>query len=67
MTEGMPIILDYAFHKVQLHRIEGFVESKNIACKRGIEKLGFQWEGCMRDCEVKDEAFISLDIYALLH
>lgn len=66
MREAMPLITEYGFSKLQLHRIEGIVESENMACKRAIGKLGFEYEGTMRECEIKNGAFISLDIYAKL-
>lgn len=64
MSETMPLILEYAFNKRGLRRIEGFVETKNTNCKKALAKLDFQLEGTMKDCEIKNGAFISLDIYA---
>lgn len=46
--------------------IEGYVDSRNIACKKAIEKMGFIFEGSMRDCEIKDNQFLSVDIYSKL-
>ncbi|MFK8057262.1 MAG: GNAT family N-acetyltransferase [Saprospiraceae bacterium] len=66
MYETMPLIFNHAFDSIGLHRIEGFVESKNTNCKKAITKLGFTQEGSMVDCEVKNGKFISLDIYAKL-
>ncbi len=67
MMEAMPLICDYAFHKLGLHRIEGFVETENINCKRAMVKLHFNHEGTMIECEVKNGKFISLDIFAKLN
>ncbi|MEO1436051.1 MAG: GNAT family N-acetyltransferase [Bacteroidota bacterium] len=67
MSEAMPVICQYGFEELGVHRIEGFVESNNHNCKRAMAKLDFVYEGKMRDCEVKDGAFISLDIYAKLN
>jgi ribosomal-protein-alanine N-acetyltransferase len=64
MTEAMPLICKHGFEHLGLHRIEGLVESDNLNCKRAMAKLDFQHEGTMKDCEIKDEKFISLDIYA---
>jgi len=64
MTEAMPLICNYGFHELGLHRIEGFVETNNLACKRAMAKLDFWHEGTMVDCEIKNGHFISLDIYA---
>ncbi|MEZ4918509.1 MAG: GNAT family protein [Saprospiraceae bacterium] len=66
MREAMPLICQYAFEKMNIHRIEGFVESENTNCKNAMSKLDFQHEGTLRDCEIKNGAFISLDVYALL-
>ena len=64
MTETMPIITDYAFSQIGLHRIEGFVEPENLNCKNALAKLNFKLEGTMQDCEVKNDKFISIDIYS---
>ncbi len=66
MKEAMPLICNYGFENLGLHRIEGFVESGNINCKNAMAKLDFQHEGTMKDCEVKNGEFISLDIYSKL-
>ncbi len=64
MKEAMPLICNYGFDKLGLHRIEGFVEADNTNCKKAMAKLDFQHEGTMKDCEIKNGKFISLDIYA---
>lgn len=66
MTEVMPIVCGYGFEILRLHRIEGFVETGNISCKNAMKKLDFNYEGTMRDCEIKNGKFISIDIYAKL-
>ncbi|OUD35320.1 GNAT family N-acetyltransferase [Flavobacterium sp. FPG59] len=66
MKEAMPLLCDYGFDNLGLHRIEGFVESENKNCKNAIAKLDFQHEGTMKECEIKNGKFISLDIYAKL-
>lgn len=66
MMEAIPIICNYGFNNLGLHRIEGFVDSDNINCKKAMAKLNFQYEGTMRDSEMKDDKFINLDIYAII-
>ncbi len=66
MKEVIPEICDYGFKTIGLHRIEGFVESENINCKRAFEKVNFTYEGTMKECELKNGKFISIDIYSLL-
>lgn len=67
MTEAMPLICKYGFDKLGLHRIEGPVETENIISKKAMDKLNFKHEGTMRDCEIKNGRFISLDIYAIIN
>ncbi|MCU0344204.1 MAG: GNAT family N-acetyltransferase [Ignavibacterium sp.] len=66
MTKILPIICNYGFENLGLHRIEGFVETDNLNCKKALQKLDFKHEGTMKDCEIKNGKFISLDIYAKL-
>lgn len=66
MTEAIPLICNYGFENLGLHRIEGLVEINNINCKRALDNLGFKHEGTMRECEIKDGRFISLDVYSKL-
>jgi [ribosomal protein S5]-alanine N-acetyltransferase len=67
MTEALPLIIQYGFEHMGLHRVEGIVEPENISCKRALGKLGFQYEGTMRDCEIKNGKFISLEIHAMIN
>lgn len=62
----MPAICNYGFNNLGLHRIEGFVETENKNCKNAMAKLDFQYEGSMKECEIKNGKFISIDIYAKL-
>lgn len=64
MKEAMPLICKYGFDKLGLHRIEGFVDSENKNCLNALTKLDFKYEGTMKECEIKNGRFISLDIYA---
>ena len=38
MTEVMPIICNYGFDNLELHRIEGLVETDNLNCKNVMKK-----------------------------
>lgn len=64
MKEAMPLICNYGFESLGLHRIEGIVETENKNCKNAMTKLDFEHEGTMKECEIKNGKFISLDIYA---
>ena len=64
MREVFPFLVDYGFGALGLHRIEGLVETENLNCKRAMDKLDFVHEGTMKECELKNGKWISLDIYA---
>ncbi|MFW6257335.1 MAG: GNAT family N-acetyltransferase [Prolixibacteraceae bacterium] len=64
MTEVMPLICEFGIKNLSLHRIEGFVDSENEKCKKALARLEFNYEGTMVDCEIKNERFVSIDIYA---
>lgn len=49
-----------------LHRLEAFVEEGNLASSRLLQKGGFQYEGTMRDYEMKNGRYISVQIFSLL-
>ena len=67
VNEAIPHICQYGFNTLQLHRIEGFVDSNNQSCKKTLSRLKFEYEGTMVDCEWKDGNSISLDIFALIN
>lgn len=66
IPEAIQPVLKYVFKVLGLHRIEALVEEGNAASSRVLEKAGFQHEGTMRECEVKNGRRISLEIWALL-
>ncbi|WP_299568106.1 GNAT family N-acetyltransferase [uncultured Pedobacter sp.] len=66
MQEAFPLICSYGFDTLGLNRIEAFVETENSNCKKAIEKLNFKHEGTMRNCEIKDNKFLSIAIYSKL-
>lgn len=66
MKKVVPVICDYGFDKLELHRIEGFVDSENKNCKRAMSALDFEIEGTMRDCEIKNNKFVSIEVYSTI-
>lgn len=64
VTESIPLICNYAFNDLEIHRIEAQVETENVNCKKTMKKLDFIHEGTLVDYELKDGKYISLDIFA---
>ena len=67
MLECMPPIIQYAFDNMQVHRITAIVETGNERSERLLHQFRFQYEGMLRDAEIKNGRFISLRYFALLN
>ena len=66
MTDGMTALIDYAFSELGLRRLEADVDPDNWASRALLERLGFEWEGYLRDrWLVAGETFDSI-FYGLL-
>ncbi len=48
-TEALRQILKFAFDKLKLHKVTGIAFEWNIASRRIMEKVGFKYEGTLRD------------------
>lgn len=64
--EALQEVLAYWKNSKTLHRMEAFVEEGNTASSKLLQRAGFQYEGTMRDCEIKHGNYISLGIYSLV-
>jgi ribosomal-protein-alanine N-acetyltransferase len=67
MKEAMQMICKHGFEELGLHRIEGYVESHNANCQKAMAKLDFELEGTMKDYEIKEGQYISVDIYSRIN
>ncbi|CAL1517884.1 GNAT family N-acetyltransferase [Chitinophaga sp. MM2321] len=66
MTEAAGILLTYGYQELQLNRIEAFVDLENIASSRLLTKLGFRFEGLLRDAFFEKGRFVNAQLYSLL-
>lgn len=66
ISEAFLEVMNDAFSRLNLHRIEAFVETGNMNSKKVLEKFQFKFEGTMKDCEIKNGDFIGISIYAKL-
>jgi ribosomal-protein-alanine N-acetyltransferase len=64
MKKVFPLICNYGFTSLNLQIIEGFVETKNINCKKAMAKTGFNYKETRVNCEVKNGKEISLAVYS---
>lgn len=67
VTEAADTVIKYAFSEMDLHRIMAEVEDDNAASIASLKKLGFQYEGTQKECEIKEGRFLNLEMYALLN
>jgi UDP-4-amino-4,6-dideoxy-N-acetyl-beta-L-altrosamine N-acetyltransferase len=64
--EATRMILDYAFNVLNLHRIFLRVHATNCAAVALYHKLGFVFEGSLRDATFNDGKFVDVICYSLL-
>ncbi len=67
MLEVIPEIIKYAFDILTIHRVEATVEKGNNSSIKLLNKLNFENEGTLKECEFKNGKFIDLGCYALLN
>ena len=67
MPEAVSAILTYGFTEMELHRIEAVIEDANTRSKSLLLKLGFQYEGNLRQRFVSRHGFENEYYYGLLH
>lgn len=63
-SEGITPILAFAAHTLHMHRIGAETEPENTESRRVLEKLGFKQEALLRDYEVNNGKYVSLEIWA---
>ena len=66
MTEAVKQICEYVFAKSDIIRIYAEPFAYNIASCRVLEKVGFQYEGTLRNNAVKNSKVIDMKMYSLL-
>jgi len=64
--EGMQLALQFAFHEINLHRVQLYVFSYNIRAINLYEKLGFKREGIQREFLQRDGERHDFYLYGML-
>lgn len=67
IRESASEVIGFLFNKLEVHRIEAYVEAENKNSYSTLLNLGFKHEGRMVDAERKNGRYISVDIFALLN
>lgn len=66
MQEALHGLLTYAFNELKIHRISAEVEIENLKSQQLLQAFNFTLEGIRRECEIKEDKYISLMNYSLL-
>jgi ribosomal-protein-serine acetyltransferase len=65
-TASVRAVLQFAFERLGFNRIELKCAVANVASQRVAERLGFAWEGLLRQAELVDGAYLDHFVYGLL-
>lgn len=65
-TEVARLLLQFGFADLQLHRIAGTCDPRNVASARVLEKVGMQYEGRMRETRLIRDGWRDSALYSLL-
>ncbi|MES2318450.1 MAG: GNAT family protein [Pseudomonadota bacterium] len=65
-TASVRTVLQFAFERLGFNRIELKCASNNLASQRVAERLGFKWEGLLRQAELVDGEYLDHFVYGLL-
>ncbi len=66
MTEATAAVIEFGFTILDLHRIQARHFTRNPASGRVMQKLGMQYEGCLREHARKGDHFEDLAYYGIL-
>jgi RimJ/RimL family protein N-acetyltransferase len=65
-TEAAAALVGWAFGTLDLHRVQAEADTRNVACRRVLEKLGFTLEGTLREDCVVDGVVSDSWVFGLL-
>ncbi|MCT9934465.1 GNAT family N-acetyltransferase [Planotetraspora sp. A-T 1434] len=65
MSEGLGLVLRYAFEQLRLHRLEAQIQPGNHASLKLVQRHGFRYEGCSPDLLFIDGAWRDHERWAI--
>lgn len=65
-TASIRAVLRFVFERLEFNRVQIKCASANLASQRVAERLGFSWEGMLRQAEMIDGAYDDHFVYGLL-
>ena len=65
-SEATQLVVDYAFNMLNLNRVQLHVNSENEAAKAVYKKIGFQYEGNLRQAMYKNNRYYDFWLMSIL-
>jgi ribosomal-protein-alanine N-acetyltransferase len=65
-TDAIRTLLDFGFHHLDLHRVSAAIGPENAASIAIAKRLGFRYEGCIRDHVYTNNAWRDSLLYSIL-
>ena len=65
-TEAVRRVLQFGFERIGLHRVEAELDPRNTASARLLERIGFRYEGLLRERWWVYEEWCDSALYGLL-
>jgi ribosomal-protein-alanine N-acetyltransferase len=65
-TEAASAVLDFAFKKLRVNRVEATCMPENLASRKVLEKIGMTCEGRMRQSHHRYDGFHDMDLFAMI-
>jgi ribosomal-protein-serine acetyltransferase len=65
-TAAVSAVLGYCFSHMGMNRIELKCASENLGSQQVAKRLGFMWEGMLRQAELLNGGYVDLFVYGLL-
>jgi len=67
VTKSVQVLIDFAFRKLDINRIQIKCNTENIRSKKIPQRLGFHFEGIERSGEqISEDSFVNLEVYSKL-
>jgi RimJ/RimL family protein N-acetyltransferase len=61
------LVIDYAFHKLGLHKVAGGCYANNIGSQRAAEKAGFEVEGIRKRHLLWEGQYVDLVLLGIVN
>ena len=65
-SSAVRAVIGYCFEKLGFNRIELQCTSENLGSQKVAKRLGFSWEGMLRQAELLNGSYVDLFVYGLL-